>query len=96
MCCLLYPAPVPTVYSLPMAPTKVAADGGRKSGATETPKKIMEAIKAATGASEEEIKLTLAECNFDVNEATSRLIDSEWERWMQMAGKRHNPVVRPR
>jgi hypothetical protein len=34
-------------------------------------------LGCTAGASEEEIMFTLAECNNDVNETTSRLIDSE-------------------
>ena len=40
-------------------------------------KRVLEAIREATGAAEDDIKQVLAECNNDVNEATSRLIDSE-------------------
>lgn len=43
------------------------------------PKKIIETIREATGASDEDIKMVLAECNNDVNEATARLIDSTFE-----------------
>jgi hypothetical protein len=56
-----------------MAPPKPAA----KSAAPPPPKKILEAIRDATGANDDEISAMLAECNYDVNEATSRLIDSE-------------------
>jgi hypothetical protein len=35
------------------------------------------AVLPQTGASDEIIQLVLQECNFDVNEATSRLIDRE-------------------
>jgi translation elongation factor EF-Ts len=45
-------------------------------GSKIPPKKIIETIREATGASDEDIKAVLAECNNDVNEATTRLIDS--------------------
>ena len=57
-----------------MAPARTAADSGRKP---VPPKKIVDTIREATGASDEDISAMLAECNYDVNEATSRLIDSE-------------------
>jgi len=40
-------------------------------------KMVVQTIKEATGATEEDVKLMLEECNFDANETTSRLIDSE-------------------
>ena len=55
-----------------MAPTRNAP----KTAAAPT-RKIVDAIREATGASDEDISAMLAECNYDVNEATSRLIDSE-------------------
>jgi hypothetical protein len=55
-----------------MAPTKPAAEGRPKV----PPKKIIDTIREATGASDEDIKSVLEECNNDVNEATARLIDS--------------------
>jgi NACalpha-BTF3-like transcription factor len=39
-------------------------------------KRILETIREATGASDEDIQMVLKECNNDVNEATARLIDS--------------------
>lgn len=36
------------------------------------------AVREATGAPDDIIQLVLRETNFDVNEATSRLIDREW------------------
>lgn len=59
-----------------MAPTKPTSDqqGSRQK---VPPKKVIEAIREATGANEEDVKAVLAECNYDVNEATNRLIDSE-------------------
>jgi hypothetical protein len=46
-----------------------------KSGAA--PRKTLDAIRDATGASEDDISAMLAECNYDVNEATAKLIESE-------------------
>lgn len=43
-------------------------------------KKRIDAIREATGAADEEIKLMLKECNYDPNETTARLIDSAWHR----------------
>jgi NACalpha-BTF3-like transcription factor len=61
-----------------MAPPKSKSGGSRKSaGAPAPPKKIIEAIKEATGASEDDISAMLAECNYDANEATSRLVESK-------------------
>ena len=40
-------------------------------------KMVVQTIKEATGATEEDVKLMLEECNFDANETTSRLIDSK-------------------
>ena len=51
-----------------------------KSGAA--PRKTMDAIRDATGASEDDISAMLAECNYDVNEATAKLIESEPARRM--------------
>lgn len=56
-----------------MAPARPSADGARPRNPA---KKIVENIREATGASDEDIKAVLAECNNDVNEATTRLIDS--------------------
>jgi hypothetical protein len=55
-----------------MAPTKTGA-----KAATSAPKKSLDAIKEATGATDDEIAAMLAECNYDANEATARLIESE-------------------
>ncbi|KAK9815005.1 hypothetical protein WJX73_004668 [Symbiochloris irregularis] len=52
--------------------TASAKDNGKD---THLERKV-EAIREATGAAEEDIKLMLAECNNDVNETTSRLIDN--------------------
>ena len=40
-------------------------------------RRVIESMKEATGATEEDIHYQLQECNGDVDEATSRLIDSE-------------------
>ena len=57
-----------------MAPPRTA----KKQQDSTAPVDILKEIKAATGASEDDISSMLAECNYDVNEATSRLIDSEY------------------
>lgn len=36
---------------------------------------MVELVKEATGASEEDVKHTLEECDYDVNKATNMLID---------------------
>lgn len=51
------------------------APGNRRSGSAPS-KQIVDAIREATGASDEDISVVLAECNYDVNEATTRLINS--------------------
>jgi hypothetical protein len=56
-----------------MAPARTADDSGRKA---VPPKKILDTIRDATGASDEDITAMLVECNYDVNEATTRLIES--------------------
>lgn len=43
--------------------------------------KIVAMIREATGASDEDINLMLEECNYDVNEATTRLIESGCSRY---------------
>ena len=53
-----------------MAPPRTA----KKQQDSTAPVDILKEIKAATGASEDDISSMLAECNYDVNEATSRLI----------------------
>ena len=61
-----------------MAPKAAPADVGRAGKSFPVPpRKIVDAIKDATGASEEDISAMLAECNYDVNEATTRLVESE-------------------
>ena len=60
-----------------VAPKPAADANGRAKSFPVPPRKIVDAIKDATGASEEDISAMLAECNYDVNEATTRLIDSE-------------------
>jgi NACalpha-BTF3-like transcription factor len=51
-------------------------DAAKKSGGVNPSKKTLDAIKEATGASEEDISAMLSECGNDVNEATARLIES--------------------
>lgn len=51
---------------------------GSTSKGSASSKKIIDAIREATGASDEDIQMVLKECNGDVNEATARLIDSTW------------------
>jgi len=51
---------------------------GSTSKGSASSKKILDAIREATGASDEDIQMVLKECNGDVNEATARLIDSTW------------------
>lgn len=46
----------------------------RTQGKTSN-KSVVELVKEATGASEEEITHTLQECGYDVNLATNKLID---------------------
>jgi GBF-interacting protein 1 N-terminal len=43
--------------------------------AMPTNKSVVELVKEATGASEEDVKHTLEECDYDVNKATNMLID---------------------
>lgn len=43
----------------------------------KVPKQLIERIKEATNATDEVIIHTLEECNYDPNEATTRLIESE-------------------
>jgi GBF-interacting protein 1 N-terminal len=45
--------------------------------AKPTNKSVVELVKEATGASEEDVKHTLEECDYDVNKATNMLIDGE-------------------
>ena len=39
------------------------------------PKAFIQSVKEATGASEEDVKQMLHDCNNDANEATNRLLD---------------------
>ena len=48
-----------------------------KDPKTKVPKQLIERIKEATNATDEVIIHTLEECNYDPNEATTRLIESE-------------------
>lgn len=45
--------------------------------ARSTDKSVIEIVREATGASEEDVTHTLEECNYDVNQATNMLIDGE-------------------
>lgn len=51
------------------------AGSGRKTGAGPS-RKLVDTIKEATGASEEDVTAMLAECGGDADEATARLIES--------------------
>ncbi|CAK0752488.1 hypothetical protein CVIRNUC_002150 [Coccomyxa viridis] len=63
-----------------------SAEVHRENGKGEGPsRKTIETIKDATGASEEDIMVMLQECNNDVNETTSRLIDNPFS---QVLGKK--------
>ena len=48
-----------------------------KDSKPKVPKQLIERIKEATNATDEVIIHTLEECNYDPNEATTRLIESE-------------------
>lgn len=50
--------------------------GGAEKGKEGADRKMIETIREATGATEDDIRVMLEECNFDANETTSRLIDS--------------------
>ena len=58
---------------------RAAVDRGKKAGEDDlvVDRKMIETIREATGATEEDIRVMLFECNYDANETTSRLIDSE-------------------
>lgn len=56
------------------APTQ---QGSGKDPKPKVPKQLIERIKEATNATDEVIIHTLEECNYDPNEATTRLIDSK-------------------
>lgn len=55
------------------------ADRGKESGedGVVVDRKMIETIREATGATEDDIRVMLFECNYDANETTSRLIDSK-------------------
>lgn len=61
--------------TLKMAPELLL--GAAVVQAKPTSKSVVELVKELTGASEEDIQHTLQECNYDVNEATNKLIDGE-------------------
>lgn len=52
------------------------------------PKKVLEMMKEATGASEEDICVMLQLCNGDANEATEKLLESK------LGGARWRPGLR--
>ena len=54
-----------------------AQQSSGKEPKPKVPKQLIERIKEATNATDEVIIHTLEECNFDPNEATTRLIESE-------------------
>ncbi len=57
-------------------PRQAPAAKSGKAGDDVSRKLMVENIRDATGASEEEVLHMLIECNNDMNETTSRLIDS--------------------
>lgn len=57
-----------------------AQSSGQQNGtasAKSKEKEVIERIKEATGASEEDVTAMLKECNYDVNDTTNKLIDSK-------------------
>jgi hypothetical protein len=48
-----------------------------KQTSSVLPKKVLEMMKEATGASEEDICVMLQLCNGDANEATEKLLESK-------------------
>ena len=54
-----------------------AQQNSGKDPKPKVPKQLIERIKEATNATDEVIIHTLEECNYDPNEATTRLIESE-------------------
>lgn len=54
-----------------------AQQSSGKDSKPKVPKQLIERIKEATNATDEVIIHTLEECNYDPNEATTRLIESE-------------------
>jgi hypothetical protein len=68
------------------------------AGKSAAPRKTLDAIRDATGASEDDISAMLAECNYDVNEATAKLIESEPARpnVNPPAPRRRPPAIRRR
>lgn len=67
------------------------ADRGKESGedGVVVDRKMIETIKEATGATEEDIRVMLFECNYDANETTSRLIDSKYLSFLTLAENEH-------
>lgn len=67
----------------------MASKVGQAEGSIpETHRKTCEAIKAVTGATEEEIFFVLRTCNYDANEATTKLLDSPFETFKSKAKKK--------
>ena len=63
-------------------PRASAQQTGSKEPKQKIPKQLIERIKEATNATDEVIIHTLEECNFDPNEATTRLIESGLCFWL--------------
>lgn len=63
-----------------MAPKSGSAGRAGNSGKDKAgpTRKVIDTIKEATGASEDDVLVALEECGGDANEATARLIESEW------------------
>jgi hypothetical protein len=57
---------------------RTGAEKGKSTVEDGVDRKMIATIQEATGATEEDIKIMLQECNFDANETTSRLIDSKF------------------
>lgn len=71
--------------------TRGAANGAQ---AGTMNKKILASVREATGASEEDVQAMLAECNGDVNEAVTRLLDNPFEQ-VQNKRDRQKQTKRP-
>jgi hypothetical protein len=69
-----------------MASREAGARGGSRLADRESsskgvaPKKVLEMMKEATGASDEDICVMLQLCGGDANEATEKLLESECRR----------------
>ena len=70
------------------------ADKGKESGEDGVvDRKMIETIREATGATEDDIRVMLFECNFDANETTSRLIDSKQLCYFRLASVVEGPLL---